>query len=317
MEALRTTYDSDDEAHSYEKPAGVSLKDTGNDADDEGMDDELAATLSESALSPSMLGPLPAPTAASATLQEVSPTPPVAEPADGPQRLPAVQRAHEALCSSERADEHEALCPPVRPQREPTFYLEVDSDEVSEFAGSDNNSDSDFDHGDCVHELRSGRYAKLEGCFYGADMMGDLTLHTQFVAAANASSSYKSLARGMWVDCPGVPWEETQLVRIISGSVAESEKGKPQKKYVVLLYAGDQEQDRWYYAPMQLVKPLDDGVLFSEGGLFNGLSGRVRKDYRHNADKALQAWTAQPIGTLARKAGELTRKSRGSKRPPE
>ena len=45
MEALRTTYDSDDEAHSYEKPAGVSLKDTGNDADDEGMDDELAATL--------------------------------------------------------------------------------------------------------------------------------------------------------------------------------------------------------------------------------------------------------------------------------
>ena len=319
MESLRTTYDSDDEAQSYKKP-GVRLEDVGNDADDEGVDDEPAATLSERALSPSMSEPLPEPLPASvaavATHQESPPTPPVAELADGPQCLPAVPpRAHEVLCSSERADE--AVCLPARRQREPTLFLEVDSEEASEPAESDN-SDSDFDHGSCVHELRSGRYSKLEGCFYGADTIGDLTLHSQFVAAANASSGYKSLARGMWVDCSGVPWEETQLVRIISGSVAESAKGKPQKKYVVLLYAGDQQQDRWYYAPMQLVKPLDDCVLFGEGGLFNGQNRWVRNDYRHSADKALQKWTPQPIGTLARKAGELTpRKSCCSKRPLE
>ena len=217
MESLRTTYDSDDEAQSYKKP-GVRLEDVGNDADDEGVDDEPAATLSERALSPSMPEPLPEPLPASvaavATHQESPPTPPVAELADGPQCLPAVPpRAHEVLCSSERADE--AVCLPARRQREPTLFLEVDSEEASEPAESDN-SDSDFDHGSCVHELRSGRYSKLEGCFYGADTMGDLTLHSQFVAAANASSGYKSLARGMWVDCPGVPWEETQLVRIDS-----------------------------------------------------------------------------------------------------
>ena len=81
--------------------------------------------------------------------------------------------------------------------------------ELSQDCETRSDSDSsDFDHGDAVHELRSGRYGKLEGHFFGSKKAGTLTLHTKFAAADHASSGYKTLPRGMWVDCPGVPWQE-------------------------------------------------------------------------------------------------------------
>jgi hypothetical protein len=173
---------------------------------------------------------------------------------------------------------------------------------------------SDFEHGEQVHELRTGgRHSKLEGHFFGSEQRGSLTLHTKFTAAHGASNGYKTLERGMWVDCPGVPYEEVQLVRIISGDVAES--GKTGKRHVVLLFAVSEDEPEWFYAPMKLVEPLDGGPLFSEGGPCHGACKWMFNCDRHAADRALHAWKPEAIKTLARKASALTpRKSRGTKR---
>ena len=175
--------------------------------------------------------------------------------------------------------------------------------------------DSAFEHGDAVHQLQTGRYSKLEGAFFGDEKRGTLTLHTKFVAEQNASAGYKTLERGMWVDCPGVPYDEVQLVRILSGDVAASSKAKAQKKYAILLFSGSEDEPEWFYAPMQLVKPLDGGILFSEGGPFHGSRKWMFSCDRHAADRALLTWEPQSISTLTRKAGELTPcQPRGTKR---
>ena len=177
---------------------------------------------------------------------------------------------------------------------------------------------SDFEHGVCDHTLISGRYGKIEGHLFGGQKMGGLTMHTKFEAAATASSGYKTLERGMWVDCPGVPWTETQLVRIASGTVSasSSERSKSQKKYAALLLVPlgsfedpvDRSKDEWYYAPLQKVQPLDGPVDVNGGPLFHrsGKRKRMFNRDRHGADVCLDAWVPQSISTLARKAGGLT-----------
>ena len=186
---------------------------------------------------------------------------------------------------------------------------------------------SDFEHGECDHTLTSGRYGKIEGRLFGSHQIGGLTMHTKFEAAATASSGYKTLERGMWVDCPGIPWTETQLVRIASGNVSASSSGKSkaQKKYAALLLVPlgsfedpvDRSKDEWYYAPLQKVQPLDGPEDVSGGPLFHR-SGKRKRMFncdRHGADVCLDAWVPQSISTLARKAGGLT--ARKSRKPAE
>jgi hypothetical protein len=91
----------------------------------------------------------------------------------------------------------------------------------------------------------------------------------------------------MWVDCPGVPWQEMQLVvvRILSGDIAQSTKGKAQKTYVALLFAGDGGHQKWWYGPMQMCTPVETSFLFGADGPFNGYS---QSACRHAAEQALR-----------------------------
>jgi len=170
------------------------------------------------------------------------------------------------------------------------------SDSADELIYSDSvSSDSEFEHGDCVRELRSGRYSKLEGKLYGGHTLGGLTLHTKFAADSKASAGYVTLKCGTWVDCSRVPWTETQLVRIVSGDIKASAKGKAQKRYIALLLFAMPERNEWFYAPLQQVKPLS-GPISSSGEPYYTRKGKRKRMFscdRHDAEEQLQAWHAR------------------------
>ena len=186
-----------------------------------------------------------------------------------------------------------AFCPQVRGQstQQPSWLAHAAA--VQAHASS-------FDHGPVVRELRSGRYSKLEGSFYGDEQLGDLTLHTKFEAAPGASAGYKTLEVGMAFDPdpdnglePACSW----LVRIVGGKVKASAGGKLQWKYVALLMfePGPEFEKEFLYVPLRKLTPATDVFrsTFEENRFFQMTEG-------------LLEWTPQAINTMSKEASALT-----------
>ena len=258
--------------------------------------------------------PLPAPAVASTLALEASPAPPSLQAPVAtttlPAELPVSTFAHSAQ-GVHREHFFDASLHGMIEEDSENDDVEAEGACAGMHVLGSASEDSEFEHGPAMHELRSGRHSKLEGNFFGDEQVGALTLHTKFEAAPGASKGYKTLERGMGVDAEGC-LDYTWLVRIIGGSIAGSEKGKPQRRYVALLYSdydssANEIRDAWYYAPLRKLTPL--GPIEIGGKVACNSRGKPKLSFncgRHAADKALAEWVPQSINTLSRKAGELT-----------
>jgi len=179
---------------------------------------------------------------------------------------------------------------------------------------ADRNSDDD-DGGSCggglhaagelVEKIFSGRHGKLEGTLSGGQKLAHLTLHTKFEAAENASAGYVTLQIGTWVECPGVPWNDVQLVRLISCSVRVTARSKSQNKYFALMVKATPWINEWFYAPLQQVNVLDGPVCGNGVPYTDKWGSRIRmfEEDRLNAEYQLKSWQPQSVSKMAKMAG--------------
>ena len=208
METRRAVYDSDGEPLDCHKPA-ASFVDDGNEADDEG--DTPSAMLAHGEPYTPLPPLVPDPVPAFATAAPHAHSPPLELLEDSADWARYLESQHfEAMCLRESVCTAQDLVGVgvAKERRHGSARVAswISGSSDSEPRESED-SDASFDHGNSVRDLRSGRYSKLEGKFFGDQKVGELTMHTQFLADEKASSGYNTLVCGIsgWsvLECRG------------------------------------------------------------------------------------------------------------------
>ena len=136
-------------------------------------------------------------------------------------------------------------------EKQGSLILSSDEEGSEEEGSEEEGSEEESEDEDAGEEFRSGKYAKLEGTFFGALELGAWTSFTRFEASDHCSKHMHSWAFG------DVCGENLVIIRILRGEKAGGASATLQKCYVALLW--DLSSDNWAYRTLpQLGPPTAD-----------------------------------------------------------